>query len=102
MRRCIFPVSAGGTAFSSNGSVEADGWDASDIPLDEPFELYRVEVLDSGTVRRAVEVPEPFWLYPAGDELTDFPQLRDHISVRVRQLGRAVPLGVVSQALLPL
>jgi len=84
------------------GRVEADGWDASDIPLDEPFELYRVEVMDGGTVRRAVEVPEPFWLYPAGDELTDFPQLRDHISVRVRQLGHAVPLGVVSQALLPL
>ncbi|WP_174020028.1 glycoside hydrolase TIM-barrel-like domain-containing protein [Agrobacterium fabrum] len=84
------------------GRMEADGWDASDIPLDEPFELYRVEVMDGDTVRRAVEVPEPFWLYPAGDELTDFPQLRDHISVRVRQLGRAVPLGVVSQALLPL
>lgn len=82
--------------------MEADGWDASDIPLDEPFELYRVEVLDGGTVRRAAEVPEPFWLYPAADELTDFPVPRDHISVRVRQLGRAVPSGVVAQALLPL
>lgn len=84
------------------GRVEADGWDASDIPLEEPFELYRVEVLDGETVRRKVEVAEPFWFYPAADELTDFPVLRDHISVRVRQLGRAVPSGAVAEALLPL
>ncbi|MGG2476209.1 hypothetical protein ACNVD4_12645, partial [Rhizobium sp. BR5] len=70
--------------------------------LDEPFELYRVEVLDGGAVRRTAEVSGPFWLYLAADELTDFPALRDHISVRVRQLGRAVPSGVVAQALLPL
>lgn len=84
------------------GRVEADGWDASDIPLDEPFELYRIEVLDGETVRRVAEVSQPFWFYPAADELTDFPALRDHISVRVRMLGRAVPSGVVAQATLPI
>lgn len=84
------------------GRVEADGWDASDIPLEEPFELYRVEVLDGEAVRRMAEVSQPFWFYPAADELTDFPALRDHISVRVRQLGRAVPSGVVAQATLPI
>ncbi|KJF69500.1 baseplate multidomain protein megatron [Rhizobium nepotum] len=84
------------------GWTEADGWDATEILLDEPFERYRVEVLDGEAVRRTVEVSGPFWLYPATDELTDFPALRDHISVRVRQLGRAVPSGVAAQALLPL
>ncbi|MCZ4075451.1 baseplate multidomain protein megatron [Agrobacterium sp. LMR679] len=84
------------------GRVEADGWDASDIPLDEPFELYRIEVLDGETVRRMAEVSQPFWFYPAADELTDFPALRDHISVRVRMLGRAVPPGVVAEATLPI
>lgn len=84
------------------GRVEADGWDASEILLDEPFELYRVEVLDGETVRRVAEVSEPVWFYPAADELTDFPALRDHISVRVRQLGRAVPSGVAAKAVLPI
>ncbi|EMS98046.1 hypothetical protein H009_09026 [Agrobacterium tumefaciens str. Cherry 2E-2-2] len=84
------------------GRVEADGWDASDIPLDEPFELYRIEVLDGETVRRMAEVSQPFWFYPAADELTDFPALRDHISVRVRMLGRAVPSGAVAEATLPI
>ncbi len=84
------------------GRMEADGWDASEIPLEEPFERYRVEVLDREAVRRTAEVSEPFWLYPKAGELTDFPTLRDHISVRVRQLGRAVPLGVAAHAVLPL
>ncbi|WP_454700465.1 baseplate multidomain protein megatron [Agrobacterium burrii] len=84
------------------GRIEADGWDASDIPLDEPFERYRVEVLEGEAVKRMAEVSESLWFYPAAAELTDFPALRDHISVRVRQLGRAVPLGVAAQALLPL
>lgn len=84
------------------GRMEADGWDASEIPLEEPFERYRVEVLDREAVRRTAEVSEPFWLYPKAGELTDFPILRDHISVRVRQLGRAVPLGVAAHAVLPL
>lgn len=75
------------------GRVEADGWDASEIPLDEPFELYRVEVLDGETVRRVAEVSEPVWFYPAADELTDFPALRDHISVRVRQARPRGALG---------
>ena len=82
--------------------MEADGWDASDIPLDEPFERYRVEVLEGEAVKRVAEVSEPLWFYPVAAERTDFPVLRDHISVRVRQLGRAVPLGVAAQAFLPL
>ncbi|OAE38331.1 baseplate multidomain protein megatron [Agrobacterium tumefaciens] len=83
------------------GRVEADGWDASEIPLDEPSESYRIEVLDGATVRRVAEVSEPLWLYATAAELTDFPALRDHISVRVRQLGRAVPWGMAAQAVLP-
>lgn len=83
------------------GRVEADGWDASEIPLDEPSETYRIEVLDGATVRRVADVSEPLWLYATAAELTDFPALRDHISVRVRQLGRAVPWGMAAQAVLP-
>lgn len=84
------------------GRVDADGWEAMDIPLDEPFERYRVEVLDDGEVRRTADVSEPFWLYPSADELTDFTSPQDHIFVRVRQLGRAMPLGLAAQARLQL
>lgn len=84
------------------GRVDADGWQATDIPLDESSERYRVEVLEDETVRRVAEVSEPVWLYAAAAERTDFTSPKDHISVRVRQLGRAVPWGTAASAVLPL
>ena len=84
------------------GRIDADGWDASDIPLDEAEERYRVEVLDGETLRRTSDVTAPFWLYPASEELADFGSAQSTLSVRICQLGRAVPLGVAAQAVLHL
>lgn len=84
------------------GRIDADGWDASDIPLDEAEERYRVEVLDGETVKRRMEVSEARCLYAAGDELVDFGSAQATLSVRICQLGRAVPLGVAAQGILHL
>ncbi|MCI9866085.1 glycoside hydrolase/phage tail family protein [Rhizobium skierniewicense] len=84
------------------GRVEADGWDAADIPLDEISEGYRVEVLSGITVRRVMEVGESACLYAASDELADFGAAQNTLSVRVRQLGRAVPLGIAASRTLRL
>ncbi len=80
------------------GRVEADNWDGIEIPLDEPEERYRLEVLDGATVRRMVEVTEPAFTYPAADEIADFGGIQSSLSLRVRQMGRAVPLGVPAEA----
>lgn len=80
------------------GRVDADGWDAADIPLDEVSERYRVEVLSGNSVRRTIEVGEAVWLYAANQELADFGAAQSVLSVRVRQLGRAVPLGIAARA----
>ena len=82
------------------GRIDADGWDASEIPLDETEERYRIELLQAGTVRRTTDVGEPVWLYAARDELADFGTVQATLSVRIRQLGRAVPLGIAAQAVL--
>ena len=82
------------------GRIDADGWDASDIPLDEAEERYRIELMQAGTVRRTTDVDEPVWLYAASDELADFGTVQATLSVRIRQLGRAVPLGLAAQAVL--
>ncbi|KAB1112733.1 hypothetical protein F4V89_14995 [Neorhizobium galegae] len=80
------------------GRVEADNWDGIEIPLDEPEERYRLELLDGTIVRRSVEVTEPAFTYPAADEIADFGGIRSSLSLRVRQMGRAVPLGVPAEA----
>jgi hypothetical protein len=83
------------------GRVDADGWDAADIPLDEVSERYRVEVLSGSIVRRSMEVREAACLYGANHEMADFGVAQSVLSVRVRQLGRAVPLGIAARADIP-
>ncbi len=82
------------------GRVDADGWDAADIPLDEPFERYRIEIVSGAETRRTIEVGEAAYLYTTSDELADFGVAQTALSVRIRQLGRAVPLGIAAQTVL--
>ncbi|NTF31268.1 baseplate multidomain protein megatron [Rhizobium skierniewicense] len=84
------------------GRVEADGWDAADIPLDEVSERYRIEVLANGAVRRTMEVAAASCLYAVNDEMADFGAAQTTLSIMVRQLGRAVPLGIAASASLSL
>ncbi|MDX3927435.1 MAG: glycoside hydrolase/phage tail family protein [Shinella sp.] len=81
------------------GRINADGWLAADIPLDEAAEGYRLEILSGETVMRAVETVEAQYDYAAADELADFGELRTSIGFRVRQKGTFVPLGIAAQAL---
>ena len=82
------------------GRIEADGWDGADIPLDEPQERYRVEILNGDTVKRTVEVTEPVFLYEAADEITDFGAPQPSLVLRIRQMGRAVPLGIPAETII--
>ncbi|MBW9090646.1 glycoside hydrolase/phage tail family protein [Rhizobium wenxiniae] len=84
------------------GRIDADGWEASDIPMDEPQERYRVDLMAGGGVVRSIEVTEPSWLYPVADELADFGGRQTVIDFAVRQLGRAVPLGIPARSLINL
>ena len=80
------------------GRVEADDWDAADIPLDEREERYRVDILYGSTVRRSADLAAPQLLYSLDEQITDFGQPLPAVTIRVRQLGRAVPLGVAATA----
>jgi hypothetical protein len=80
------------------GRADADNWIAPDIPLDEPSERYRVEVVAGGAPLRRVEVTAPGWLYPLADELADFGTPQASISLRVTQMGQRVPLGIPGSA----
>lgn len=97
--RCARDAS-GAAVFSwiRRGREEADGWTASDIPLDEPYERYAVELLDGETVVRSIEADQPQWTYPPADEAADFGSAQSNLIIRVRQLGQRVPLGLPALA----
>jgi hypothetical protein len=81
---------------------DADHWLDGDIALDEPVERYRLEILDGGTVKRAVDVSEPAFDYAPAFELDDFGGRQTALSVRVRQKGQKVASGLSAQAVLSL
>jgi len=83
------------------GRIEPDDWNAAEIMLDEPEERYRVEILHGSEVKRAAEVTAPQFLYPEADELEDFGHLQPVLAFRVRQAGRAVPLGLPAHVIIP-
>ena len=74
--------------------VDADDWAATDIAMDEPQERYRLELLAGATVVRSVEVATTGYTYPAAAEAADFGTAQTAFRIRLRQLGRAVPLGI--------
>jgi predicted negative regulator of RcsB-dependent stress response len=81
------------------GRVDADNWISADIPLDEPWERYRVQVLKGDIVLRQVDVAEAAWQYAAADELSDFGKQQAQLKIRIAQLGQRVPLGIPATAL---
>jgi hypothetical protein len=69
-----------------------------DIPIDEPQERYRIDLIAHGDVVRSIEVTEPSFSYAAEDELADFGERQTSIDFAVRQMGRAVPLGIPARS----
>ena len=84
------------------GRIDSDTWLAAEIPLDEPSEAYRLDILADAAVVRSVETVTPSFTYAAATELADFGSPQATMSIRVRQLGRAVPLGLPAHATLTL
>ncbi|PZM17078.1 baseplate multidomain protein megatron [Rhizobium tubonense] len=81
------------------GRVDADNWIPPDIPLDEPSERYRIEVLKGDKVLRQVEVTGPAWRYAAADEISDFGERQTQLQIRIYQMGQRIPLGIPAVAL---
>ncbi|MGR6466287.1 baseplate multidomain protein megatron [Rhizobium sp. PAMB 3182] len=84
------------------GRIEADSWLSSEIPLDEETEAYRLDILSGGLPVRTVEVASPVFEYAGADEVADFGAPQAALAIRVRQLGRKVPLGIPAERLISL
>lgn len=84
------------------GRIDSDNWAAADVPLDEPSEAYRLDILVGETVLRSVDTTTAAFTYSISSELSDFGAPQTTISIRVRQLGRAVLLGLPARATITL
>src|SRR5690606_156668 len=78
--------------------IDGEDVEGVDMPHDEPKGRYRREILNGAAVMRAADVGERRFLYGAEDEIADFGAVQTQLSIRVRQMGRAVPLGLAGHA----
>lgn len=77
------------------GRIDADRWEASEIPLAEENESYEVTIAAAdGLQVRVVTVPEPSWHYANSAIAADFPILPAEIDVTVRQFSSSVGWGI--------
>ena len=74
--------------------IDADSWQATEIPLDEPVEAYRIDIIKNNAVLRSTDVNAPSWTYPLAMQQADFGTFPTAMSIRVRQLGSKVADGL--------
>ncbi len=74
-----------------------DSWEASEVPLAEEREAYRVEVMAGGEVRRSVTLGESLWLYRAADIAADFGPGTTTFTLRVAQISNSFGAGAALQ-----
>ncbi len=77
------------------GRSHADDWDASEIPLGEEREEYRIDIaVADGETVRTLTVSEPRWVYPAAMMHADLGGGAAEVSIKVRQLSVAAGWGL--------
>ncbi|KQZ94204.1 host specificity protein [Mesorhizobium sp. Root157] len=81
------------------GRVDADSWEALEIPLGEEREEYRLEIAGpGGPVVRTEMVGQQQWLYPAAAFALDFAVAPPALDITVRQSSNVVGWGIPASA----
>lgn len=81
--------------WTRRGRIDADSWQAADIPLDEESLGFRVEILTgAGELRRSIDTAVAATTYTAAQEFADFGGTQAVLKLRIRQKGRLVGLGL--------
>lgn len=79
------------------GRIDADDWAASEIPLGEEIEQYRVDIAPAGGAAVRTEiVTAPAWLYGASAVTADFGVMPAEIDLKVRQFSTAAGWGLAA------
>lgn len=80
--------------------INNDWRDCVDIPLGEESEKYHVDILDGDRVVRTIETTTQSAIYEAFDQITDFKEIKDKISIKVYQLSATVGRGQAARAVI--
>ena len=71
--------------------IDGDSWSGVDVPLGESFERYLVRIVEGGSQKREVIVPQPSWTYSASAQAAD--GVTAPFEIHVAQLSTAFGPG---------
>lgn len=75
-----------------------DGWETGDVPLNEDFERYEVEILDGSSVVRTVTINDQTnYTYTEANQITDFGSSQSNIDFNVYQVSAIFGRGTVAR-----
>ncbi|MFN3614872.1 MAG: hypothetical protein ACK4WC_09975, partial [Rubrimonas sp.] len=84
-------------------ALAADSWGGLEVPLDEEFEAYEVEILDGATVKRVLSTATTSAVYTAALQTSDWGALLgpgDTLEIRIFQLSALVGRGAPKTVML--
>ncbi len=74
-----------------------DAWSAGEPPLGASSEAYGLEIMSGATIKRAVNVSVPAYVYTAAEQTADFGALPGSLQLGVFQLGELGATGLKKQ-----
>jgi hypothetical protein len=101
---CLAPVHLHATRDADTGDVTfgwvrqtrigGDAWEPVEVPLGESGEAYAVTILDGDDPVRTIDAVTPAATYSAADQIADFGELPDEISVAISQVSQTEGAGL--------
>lgn len=80
-----------------------DSWQTAEVPLNEDFERYEIEVMDGSLVARTVTVEDSSsWLYTSADQIADFGSVQSSYTFKVYQISAIFGRGIAGEATITL
>ncbi len=74
--------------------------DYSDVPLNETFELYEIEIMNGSTIKRTLTSNTQNITYSSANQITDFGSNQLSVSVRIYQISDKVGRGKIKEAII--
>jgi hypothetical protein len=67
--------------------------DYSDVPLNESYEAYDIEIMSGLTIKRTLSATTQTVVYSASQQITDFGSLQNSVVVQIYQISDIVGRG---------
>jgi GTA TIM-barrel-like domain/Putative phage tail protein len=85
-------------SFKRRGRIDADGWEALDIPLGEDTMAFELDIIKAGQIIRTLSSTSQEFVYSFAQQQIDFSSQLNAVDVSLYQISASVGRGFAAQA----